>query len=197
MYSVNLDSIIEKVEESAKRGSVKKKVDKIVDDIIMGRKVQTVAKNNAVNGRVIADQFISTLTEEIESLETTGSTANGNLGPSAVQLLKDIQSGSIKKIGDKKYQIDINFTANRHRDSLMPDIFSGIDNIVALLNNGYVDGGMSMTSHPVYGEWHGNTIPSLRQRQGAQFIQNAGRTFMANYGREYHVLDIIPSDEYI
>ena len=53
-----------------------------------------------------------------------------------------------------------------------------------------------VTNNVVFGEWNGERIPSLRQRSGAQFIQNAVRNYMANYASEYGVIDIKIDDIY-
>ena len=60
---------------------------------------------------------------------------------------------------------------NKHRDSLYPAGYSGVDNIIALFNNGY------SASNTVYGLWHGKRIKSLQSRDGLRFVQAAKRSF--------------------
>ena len=67
---------------------------------------------------------------------------------------------------------------------LFPDKYKCRDNIVALFNNGYSADGQ------VYGMWHGRQIASLKERIGENFIEQAVRDFIGNYGSEYNVIDI-------
>ena len=60
---------------------------------------------------------------------------------------------------------------NKHRDSLYPAGYSGVDNIVALFNNGY------QACNTVYGLWHGKRVKSLQARDGLHFVQAAQRSF--------------------
>lgn len=53
------------------------------------------------------------------------------------------------------------FWRDLHRDSLAPKDYSGIDNVVALINNGY---GEHPSMAKVWGEWHGARIHGLTQR---------------------------------
>lgn len=48
---------------------------------------------------------------------------------------------------DDDYSVDLSFTGNLHRDSLYNEVYDGVNNIVALFNNGYV------ARDYVYGFW--------------------------------------------
>lgn len=96
------------------------------------------------------------------------------------------------------------FEDNLRRESLDDGINGytgeGIDNIVALFNNGY------HASDYVYGWWDGHQatastlfrsgsdikanyawVRSQKDREGLHFIQQAVDDFNGNYGAEYHV----------
>ena len=73
---------------------------------------------------------------------------------------------------------------NKHRDSLYPAGYSGVDNIVALFNNGY------QASNTVYGSWHGKKIKSLQARDGLHFVQAAQRSFEGAQIGDAHVISI-------
>lgn len=78
---------------------------------------------------------------------------------------------------DGSFVISINIPTDEvWRDSLYS---GGVFNIVALLNNGY------HASKTVYGEWHGKIIRSLKDREGAYFMQKAINEFNAKYSIEY------------
>lgn len=112
------------------------------------------------------------------------------LGETALDALSHIDITSGSKIGRLTYQIGVYFKSNMHRNSLLPEFFDGIDNIAALLNNGY-----SKTNSSVYGLWHGKHIEGLRSREGAHFMQDAKLEFGSSYGSEYGIIDI-KIDEY-
>lgn len=106
-----------------------------------------------------------------------------------------LPSGSDKS---GEYVIDLSFSGNLHRDSLYNEEYDGIDNIVALFNNGYI------ARDYVYGFWDGHentggdnvlrTNPGdnftyLRSRIGRpslNFMQDAVDEFTNNY-RDYGV----------
>ena len=79
---------------------------------------------------------------------------------------------------------------NKHRDSLYPAGYSGVDNIVALFNNGY------SARNTVYGLWHGSKIKSLQSRDGLRFIQAAKQSFEGAQIGNARVLSIEIDGEY-
>lgn len=82
---------------------------------------------------------------------------------------------------DGSASIQIYMSDNPHRDSLMPQKYGGVENIVAIFNSGYSADGR------VYGTWHGKKTASLEQRQGSFFMQKAVNAFEAKYGSKYDV----------
>lgn len=80
------------------------------------------------------------------------------------------------------YQLDINFPATvLKRTSLYPEEYEGIDNIIALFNNGY-----DARSY-VYGHWAtaGKRVRSVTSRPALQFMQEAISNFNNTYGSQY------------
>ena len=141
------------------------------------------------------EKFIEVLKSKIQ--EHAGSDySSGELGDTAVSAARNLTASTPYQDGNV-FIIDINFEGNLYRSSLAPDKYGGVDNIVALLNNGY-DAGKY-----VYGIWKGHeglyteeTIRSLPHRAGAHFIQEAVEEFNSTYGAEYGVMKIIISDKY-
>lgn len=141
------------------------------------------------------EKFIEVLKSKIQ--EHAGSDySSGELGDTAVSAASNLTASTPYQDGNA-FTIDINFEGNLYRSSLAPDKYGGVDNIVALLNNGY-DAGKY-----VYGIWKGHeglyteeTIRSLPNRAGAHFIQEAVEEFNSTYGAEYGVMKIIISDKY-
>lgn len=101
---------------------------------------------------------------------------------SVVSIIENIDYGKPKKISDTEYSIDLYFTNVLQRPSLMPSKYEGINNIVALFNNGEI----SPKSKYVYGEWHGEFHRGITSREGTHFIEQAVNDFNGNYGALYN-----------
>ena len=188
-----MDSILSKAKAYMNSAQFQQKVEKKVDDVMLcgGAIYNTSGKVVTIGGAsMAAAKFIEVLQNEINSLGTGGSFSNGNLGGTAVSALIHLEHGSPHKIGKNKYQIEVWFAGDLHRDSLAPDKYDGVENIAALLNNGY------STGNAVYGTWHGDKIASLTQRDGAHFIDSAIHNYMTNYASEYGVVNIEVADIY-
>lgn len=139
------------------------------------------------NASLAAGKFIEVLRAEIESCGiATGTGGDGN-GFSA---LTNITHTSPYKIGNDTYAVEVYFSDDLSRPSLYPEQYSGINNIAALLNNGYE------ARDYVYGEWHGERIRSRKSLGGMHFMQSAKRNFEGNYGSEYNVVDVELNDIY-
>lgn len=83
--------------------------------------------------------------------------------------------------GDGEKGIAIYITDDPKRPSLYREKYDGVDNIVAIFNNGYTADGF------VYGKWHGKKTRSLDKRQGSFFMQKAIDTFMEKYGSDFNI----------
>lgn len=86
---------------------------------------------------------------------------------------------------------DDGFDNSLHRDSLQPDKYGGVDNIIAVLNNGY---SKHENMAKVWGVWHDIRVHALTERTGLHFIQQAVDDFNGNYGYEYGVTAVAGED---
>lgn len=189
MAVVNWSSTLSKAEACMKTSERKRECKNIVDKKIVGSLNTVSGRSGANNVTAAANRFVEILKECIT--ECAGlDFSNGDLGETAIEALEKITIGTAKEYGTGNcYSIPINFSMeDRHRDSLAPDMFSGVDDIVVLLNNGYPRDGHEMGV--VYGKWHGRNIQNLRDRQGAHFIESAVHKFMTSEARKYGVTDI-------
>jgi len=108
---------------------------------------------------------------------------------------------------DGSYEVVLSFDASAlHRDSLENDLgYNGIDNIVALFNNGY------HAQNYVYGWWNGHRpsgesvyrsgttseyawVRSEKEREALQFMQDAEAEFNTVYASKYGVVVQLGSD---
>lgn len=175
MAGINMESILAKAKACTNTSEFQQKVQQKADVLIREGGVAQTSSGRMVTiseMQMAAAKFIEVLQNEISG---SGIAISG-----AVSLTH----GSPFQVAPNKYQIEVSFSGDLHRDSLAPDIYGGIDNIVALFNNGYAAG------NRVYGIWHGEQIASLPNRTGIHFIESAVRNYMANYASEYGVIDI-------
>ena len=120
-----------------------------------------------------------------------------DLPASVMQHIEDMSEGKPFLV-DGHYEVPIYFGGSLHRDSLYSEGYDGVDNIVAIFNNGY------SASDYVYGSWDGHAptgesrfdtrsienspyIRSMKSRTPLRFIQQAVDDFNGNYGAEYNV----------
>lgn len=115
--------------------------------------------------------------------------ASAGLPASVMEHIESFYSAPIVVNADGSASIDISMADNPHRESLQPDDFDGLDNIVAAFNSG-IDAKGS-----VFGTWKSRGIDtwSKRSRKGLHFIQAAVSEFNAHYGAKYNVTVTIDS----
>ncbi len=177
MAVINMASIIPKINAYAGSAQGKKVIWTATKNIAM-KFGASVSKHSPQEA---ADKFVEIMESTVKGME--GST----LGSTAVSAASNFISGTpfvSTSSGAVAVTIPFTFQGDLHRYSLRPDIYGGIDNIIALLNNGY------SASHTVFGNWHGKDTASLKDRDGAGFIQSAVGEFMSKYAKEYNVLSI-------
>lgn len=193
MATVNWSSIFKKTKACMQTPAKKKECKDAVDRKVVGGLSNSFGGSVANNITAAANRFVEVLKECID--ECAGlDFAHGDLGETAIEALKKITVGAAKEYGECSggncYSIPITFSMDdRHRDSIVPDMFSGVNDIVVLLNNGYPRDGHEMGI--VHGKWHGRDIQNLRDRQGAHFIESAIHKFMTSEARKYGVTDIM------
>lgn len=197
MASIDFVRILDKANKYTKTERFKREKDKLVSSALLGRITLGAGsglQNNIENATSAADKFISVLRNEI-STHVGSLYSKGQFSELALDVLDDIVHGAPYSDGERVY-IDIMFTDKRHRESLDPASYSeGIDNIIALLNNGYKANGA------VFGDWtdhegieHEDQW-SVHTRGGAHFVEQAVMDFMGNYATDYNVIDIT-AEEY-
>lgn len=180
MKGINWGSILAKADKCMKTPDKKKEIQKVVDSKMSNKEINKI--------KAAANRFVEILKRCIDDCSGINF-ANGSLGNTAISALKNIEVGEVSKShGNNVYSIPINFVGSRSRKSLDPDKYTqGIEDIVALLNNGYSADGSA------FGVWQGHTdkpIHSFRDRKGAYFIENAIHQFMSNEASVYGVIDI-------
>lgn len=195
MAEINWNSILSKAIGYMETPKMKKKVRELTDNILLGR-IQVSGNGSMKAPKTVEDaafKFMEVLTNELTNHigEDYGS---GEFSTLAQDVLSELDCGKPYKVGDEFY-INVYFNTDLHRESILPERYDGIDNIAALLNNGY------SARDSIYGFWtnhHGKTakIISLEYRRGAHFVEQAIADFMGNYATEYNVLSITPSEDY-
>lgn len=189
---INMTSIKSKLDKYKNTDEYKKKERAAVDDYMLNGTSEGKPKKVLPLDK-IGDKFIMTLLDQIEQAKAPTSThLSGFLGVDAIDALKPWKASSPQKIGENRYTIEINFDGERFRPSLEPETYSGVNNIVALLNNGYSTNGF----HRVFGSWHGNDIWSIPYRTEVGFMQDAEYAFMRSFGKRYGVKEITINPEY-
>lgn len=175
--------------------SIQKKIDKCIESPTQAKRIEKL-KNEYIqaNAGEIASKFCETLRNAAQSSAGSNYKA-GELGTAAIAAINniDMDYGAPVKIGEF-YEIPVWFTGDLSRESLMPDNYEGIRNIVAFLNNG-----RKYTENTVFGVWQGHTtepIRGLQYRGYSGFIPRAVSDFIGNYGSQYGIVDIKISDEY-
>jgi len=180
---INWSNINQKVKARIEQPDMVNRIDAIVDSMMLSGEHEI---NH--NGKVIptpaggASQFIQVLYMTISALRSPDGYSPGLLGPAAIEALSEIDYTKTYKESRGYYRVGVFFVDNLYRPSLYPEKYDGIDNIAALLNNGF-----GQTRGSVYGLWHSKQITGLRRRIGAGFVQLAKDDFMGNYGVRYGV----------
>jgi len=191
MSSVNMDVVKKQVQAAINSSAGQKYINDAVDSIMagLGNKKVTISAGSGGLMEAAAKRFIEVVKGEVEKQPNAGR----SLGETAVEALTALKYGKPYK-SSGQYKIDVNFTGDLHRESLVPERYPrGVDNIVALLNSGY------SADHSIMGVWVGHTdkpISSLAERDGLHFIESAVEKFMRSYAASYGITDISVDNEY-
>lgn len=161
------------------------------------------AKMKKSNERASLKTLSNLAQELIDMIKTTASSFD--LAPSVMAHFNSL-TYVIQDLGDGQYECDIYFTDDLSRESLEDDIYpgDGIQNIVALFNNGYV------ASSPKYGWWNGHRRTSVdvlttgsdirirgtQARPSLHFMQKAIKEFESKYSQKYGLIVILNEEEY-
>lgn len=201
MANINIDSIMRKVNAYGRSVNGKLRMKERIEKYAADGVNKTAAGDKVITETEMykaAARLISVLQSNARSYD---------LPASVMRHFDSLHSSDIYKLPDGTSVIYIYFGGDLHRDSLYSEGYDGVDNIVALLNNGY------HAKNYVYGWWERHSpsgdngyrsggfdqtdawIRSRKDRTGLGFIQQAVQDFNGNYGADYNVT-AIASDDY-
>ena len=182
-----------KVSAYAQSSAGKEKMNKRIQQYVSSGVKQTAAGDKILT----EDKMWEAVSKFLYVMRVTA--AEYGLPESVMEHINGLESaGQIRKTPDG-YEIALYFEGDLHRDSLDNDLgYEGVDNIVALFNNGY------HARNYVYGWWEGHKatgdgvlrsgvgtdfawVRSKKEREPLHFIQQAVHDFNVNYGADYGV----------
>ena len=185
--NINMGSIMQKVDNWKNSPEGKRRIQAVLDQYVKEGRTKTAAGDSIIKEERInlaAEKFMDILRNIASGCQLPEAHGKYVFPESVMELLKDIHVGNPVKSGNG-YQVEIRFAGNRERKSLQPEKYSGVGNIIAVLNNGYDYDGKIWT---VEGEWHGDQIHALPGRTSMQFIKQAVLEFNEGYGAKYNVI---------
>lgn len=177
MPVINMDSILDKVYAWERSDKGQKKIQGTVNKYVRNNVSRTKAGSRVVTQRDMLDAAR-------KLVQTIKDTAHGcDLPTSVLAHFDSLSVGKLQRQADDSYTIEINFTDDLTRESLQPEKYGGVRNIIAIFNNGYpADRSRSEAISHVAGYWHGKETVALEFRPGLYFLQDAVNDFNMNYG---------------
>lgn len=177
MSTINTDSILDKLYTWERSDKGKKKIQNTVNQYVRNNVRKTKA-----GSRVLTEDDMREAAKKL--VQTIRDTARGCSLPSSVDAHFDsLEVGKLQRNQDGSYIIEISFSDDLTRESLQPEKYGGVRNIIAIFNNGYPsDMGRSEAISHVSGLWHGKETTALEFRPGLYFMQDAVNDFNLNYG---------------
>lgn len=177
MPVINMDSILDKVYAWERSDKGQKKIQGTVNKYVRNNVSRTKAGSRVVTQRDMLDAAR-------KLVQTIKDTAHGcDLPTSVLAHFDSLSIGKLQRQADDSYTIEINFTDDLTRESLQPEKYGGVRNIIAIFNNGYpADRSRSEAISYVAGYWHGKETVALEFRPGLYFLQDAVNDFNMNYG---------------
>ena len=143
-------------------GAMRNKIDEYVN---------TDVRQSQAGSRVLTKKWVGELANELVGDIRAGA---AGLPGSVAANVNSISAGGVVYIGGGAMMVELNFSGDIMRSSLVPEKYGDV-NIIAIFEKGYD------ASAPVVGEWHGQTIFSLTHREGLGFIAEAVAAFNAKY----------------
>jgi len=187
MAVINWSSISDKAKAYSKTDSGKKKMSEAITNLkksgsgvtSSGDEVLTHSKMSE-----LAEEFIDMLKKQAASFD---------LAESVMEHFDSLDY-MIEDAGNNVFQCFIYFRDDLGRESLYrgDNTSEGINNIVALFNNGYV------ASKSVYGYWkkHDTYVHSVPARPSLHFMQRSIEDFINKYHNKYNITAVLNDDEY-
>lgn len=202
MPTINMASIMKKVDAYSKSNEGKIRMKNCIKNYSDNGITKTEAGDRIMSEKdmhLAAAKMIDVLIKTARSYD---------LPASIMEHFEGLSASKIYEMPDGSSTIYIYFGGDLHRESLYSEGYDGVDNIIAVLNNGYNAKGY------VYGWWEGHEptednayrsgwtgsgstdayIRSRKDREGLQFIQQAVQDFNGNYGSDYNVVAIAGDD---
>ena len=193
MPEINMGSILDKLYAWERSAKGQKKIQSTVSQYIRNNVQKTKAGSRVTTSRDMRDAA-QKLVQSIKD-----SARSCALPPSVMAHFDSLRAGRVHPQADGSYVIEINFTDDLTRESLQPQTYGGVKNIIAIFNNGYPsDRSRSDAISHVVGYWHGKETVALEYRPGLYFMQNAVNDFNMNYGMAlgmYAELDAVYDSE--
>lgn len=181
--AINMDSIMRKLNAYVKSSDGQTATKEYIADCI--------AKGIRIKGGVSGSGGVSSLVTVVDMEDAAKKLISSiqnqarsfGLDGSITALTDSLTHSPPEKQADGSYEVSIFFTGDKHRESLYPKGYpEGVDNIIALLNNGFRIGA---DKKQAFGMWHGQMTRGLRTREGLHFIQEAVFEFNNTYGDAY------------
>lgn len=179
MASVNMDSVLDKLYAWERSDKGQQKIQSTVNKYVRNNVRKTQA-----GSRVLTERDMKEAANKL--VQTIRDTALGcDLPASVAAHFGSLKAGNLQRQPDGSYIIEINFTDDLSRESLQPEKYDGVRNIIAIFNNGYPSNrSRSEAISYVTGWWHGKETRALEFRQGLYFMQDAVNDFNLNYGMQ-------------
>lgn len=179
--AISASAMQKKVQEFASSSVGKKKMDDTIKSYRSGNDPYVKSTGRTYGGGEIMNerQMIAAAMDLIAMLRSAA--ASAGLPESVMEHIESFTVTTPYVFPDGSASIEIYMADAPGRASLYPKEYGGVDNIVAIFNNGYT------AKNKVYGKWHGKYISSLDKRQGSFFMQKAVDEFMSKYSGEFDV----------
>lgn len=191
--NISMASIMSKAKAFSESPEGKRRMEACIEKYKMEGRTETAAGSKIVTEKMMWEA----VSKFLYVMRTTA--ADYDLPESVIRHINSMESSSRITKTPEGFEIYLYFGGDLHRDSLDNDLgYEGIDNIVALFNNGY------HAKNYVYGWWDGHRATgdsvlrsgpyndfawarSKKEREPLRFIQQAVADFNANYGAGYGV----------
>lgn len=203
MAAINMSSIMGKVGAYSRSVEGKLRMKKKIEEYR-----QKDVRETAVGSSIVTyNMMYEAAYKMIDVLKQTA--RESNLPSSVMQHILTMDYSKLHKMSDGHMEIWLYFGGDMHRESLEDGegghTGEGINNIVALFNNG------AHASDYVYGWWNKHSpkgealtrsapgdsyawVRSKKDREALRFIQQAVSDFNGNYGSDYNVTAVAGAD---
>lgn len=181
MATINHSSIEKKLKAWEKSPAGQQKMRKKINNYVLNNVERTDAGSMVLTRR----KMIELADKLVEAIQN--SAAGAGLPSSVLDAVNSLKRGRVE-MSEDGFKIELTFTGDLSRESLQPETYGGIDNIIAIFNNGYPqDAGRAEAISHVAGYWHGEYTTALGSRPGLYFLQRAVNDFNTTYGAQYNI----------